>query len=86
VAPLVAFPVLRGRTRVPPGFACAAAAPIALREDDGALVLAAGVGEVDDAEATLGGWLAGTDGKTVDREPPSGLVAIARIGAGVKAL
>jgi hypothetical protein len=86
VAPLVAFPVLRGRTRVPPGFACAAAAPIALREEDGALVLAAGVGEVDGAEAKFGAWLAGTDGKKVDRAALSGLVAIAKIGAGVKAL
>ena len=84
VAPLLAFPVLRGRTRVPPGFPCAAAAPIALREDDGALGLAAGVGGEDDAEGTLGSWLASGDVAKAHAAP--GLVALLRSARGVKAL
>jgi gamma-glutamyltranspeptidase/glutathione hydrolase len=86
VAPLVADPVLRGRTRTPPGSACAAPAPIALREDDGALVLAAGVGESDAAEATLVAWLPKSLGLETSRDVP-GLVALARAGAtGVRAI
>ena len=84
VAPLVAFPVLRGRTRVPPGFACPAAAPIGLREDDGVLGAVAGVGGEDDAERTLGVWLAsGDDAKA---RAPAGLVALLRSARGVKSL
>jgi hypothetical protein len=86
VLPLLAFPVLRGRTRVPPGFGCAAAAPIALREDDGMLVLAAGLGARENGEETLGEWLAPIAGKQGDDEPPEGLVALERVGSGVKAL
>jgi hypothetical protein len=86
VAPLVAFPVLRGRTRVPPGFACAAAAPIALREDDGMLALAAGLGGRENGEEILGAWLAASEGKPGEREAPEGLVALERVGSGVKAI
>jgi hypothetical protein len=86
VAPLVAFPVLRGRTRVPPGFACVAAAPIALGEEDGMLTLAAGLGEHENGEETLGAWLAKGGGEPGERELPKGLVAIVRVGSGVKAL
>lgn len=87
VAPLVAFPVLRGRTRVPPGFACPAAAPIALWEDDGMLTLAAGLGATDRAEETLGAWLTARGGRSkAAGEAPPGLVALERGTRGVKSL
>ncbi len=57
VAPYFAQPVLRGKTRVPPGLACEAAAPIALVESEGAALLAAGAGARTEGERLLGGWL-----------------------------
>jgi hypothetical protein len=89
VLPLVAVPVLRGQTRVRPGSPRPAAAPIALRKSDGVLDLGAGVGGVADAEESLAAWLhvsGSSDGGLRDSETPEGLVGIARVGSGVKAL
>jgi len=89
VAPLLAAPVLRGKTRVPAGMPCDGAAPIALSEADGVLDLAAGVYAETDAEARLGAWLQrvrsagdGRDGS----DAPEELVALARVGKGIKTL
>jgi hypothetical protein len=88
VFPLVASPVLRGRTRVPPGTPCAAAAPIALGDAEGLVDLAAGAGGDADAEKTLGTWLLmpreGGAPVGVEGKPPPGLLAIARVGLAVK--
>jgi hypothetical protein len=89
VAPLVAVPVLRGKTRVPPGMACAATAPIALGEVSGVLDLGAGVGAEDDAEKILGAWLRvarSEDGGLLDSEASPDVVALARVGKGIKVL
>jgi Gamma-glutamyltranspeptidase len=91
VMPLLAVPVLRGRTRVRPGTPCPAAAPIALCKALGALDLAAGMGAVPDAEKALAAWLgefrsaraalgAASDG------PDEGLVGVVRVARGVEAL
>jgi len=88
VLPLVAVPVLRGKTRVPPGMPCPAAAPIALSEVDGVLDLAAGVTRDTDGEAILAAWLGqirSVEGFR-DLEAPEGAVATLRTGRGVKVL
>jgi gamma-glutamyltranspeptidase/glutathione hydrolase len=90
VFPLVASPVLRGRTRVRPGVPCTASAPIALAEAEGLLDLAAGGAGNANAERALGAWLAmateqGSPLAAYD-EPPPGVLALARVGQGVKVL
>jgi hypothetical protein len=53
VAPLVAAPVMRGRTRAPPGEACPAATPIALRPRRGVIELALGVALAHQADRAM---------------------------------
>jgi hypothetical protein len=88
VFPLVASPVLRGRTRVPPGRPCAMGPPIALGEAEGLVDLAAGVSGDAEGERTLGAWLAAWGDQSASGfesgEPPLGLLALARVGQGVK--
>jgi Gamma-glutamyltranspeptidase len=89
VAPLVASPVLRGKTRVPAGVACTTAAPIALCEAEGVLDLVAGVFAETNAETTLGKWLRALrseDGALAEPESPEELIALARVGKGIKTL
>jgi gamma-glutamyltranspeptidase/glutathione hydrolase len=89
VAPAFAAPVRRGQTRVPPGEPRPAAAPIALREREGALDLGAGAGGAPDAERTLGDWLRAYDEAQVTLAsvpPPVGLFSVARVGRESKVL
>jgi len=84
VAPFTASPVMRGEPRVRPGEPRGAAAPIALRQVEGVLDLAAGIGASGHAEAALGAWL--RQGRAVAgvlrAEPlPEGLVALERAGS-----
>jgi hypothetical protein len=81
VFPLVASAVLRGRTRVPPGTPCPSSAPIALGETEGLVDLAAGAGGHAEGEKALGGWLAAPES-----EVPAGVLALVRVGRGVKVL
>jgi hypothetical protein len=87
VFPLVASPVLRGRTRVPPGRPCATGTPIALGEAEGLVDLAAGVSGDAEGERTLGAWLAAWGEQKASGfefgEPPPGLLALTRVGQGV---
>jgi hypothetical protein len=53
VAPALAAPVMRGRTRVPPGEPRPSAAPIAIRVRAGFADLAVGLGMAADADAAL---------------------------------
>jgi hypothetical protein len=82
VLPLLATPVLRGRTRVRPGIACPSAAPIALGRSEGIVDLAVGVAGVPGGEASLGDWLrtsrssGGLGAKR--RDGPVGLAGVAR--------
>jgi len=64
VAPAFAAPVMRGETRVPPGEACAATAPIALRARRGLVDLALGVATCGDPEAALRAIVAQLDETT----------------------
>jgi hypothetical protein len=89
VGPPFATPVRRGQTRVPAGEPRPAAAPIALREREGALDLGAGAGEAPDAEKTLGDWLRAYDeARTTlaSAPPPVGLFSVARVGRESKVL
>lgn len=64
VAPGFAAPVMRGETRVPPGEARPAAAPIALRARHGLVDLAVGVASAEDSDAALAAILARLDEAT----------------------
>jgi gamma-glutamyltranspeptidase/glutathione hydrolase len=88
-APAFAVPVRRGQTRVPPGEPCLAAAPIALKEWNGALDLGAGASGEPDAEKTLGDWLrAYEEGRAslLPVPPPPGIFSVAHVGRESKIL
>jgi hypothetical protein len=89
VVPLLAVPVLRGKTRIPAGMACPSAAPIALSELEGILDLCAGVGNDAHAEQTLATWLGqirSPEAGFLELEGYPSLIAALRVGQGVKLL
>jgi hypothetical protein len=65
VAPLVAAPVMRGRTRARPGDPRPASAPIALRQRLGVIELALGVALAQQGDRTLAALLQATDAATL---------------------